>query len=168
MSPATETQHVLTGLEPVVSSWCVAGFSGGHISLNNSARSLQPCGLWYNPDERLAQRGGDGHKKKGGKRERERESWIGPLVTCGACRAVFSGGDRGGLGCVSHIWNSSCTERESRGAQEEEEVEEEVFSQLFQQHSLHTDSSSSPLFTSCVFLFSVSWTERVGASWTLD
>lgn len=72
MSPATETQHVLTGLEPVVASWCVAGFSGGHISLNNSARSLQPCGLWYNPDERLAQRGGDGHKKKEGK-ERERE-----------------------------------------------------------------------------------------------
>ena len=57
--------------------------------------------------------------------KRERESWIGPLVTCGACRAVFSGGDRGGLGCVSHIWNSSCTEREPRGAQEEEEEEEE-------------------------------------------
>lgn len=49
-------------------------------------------------------------KKKGGVGGVERSR---PPVTCRACRAVFSDW----LGCMRHIWNSNCRERERREEQ---------------------------------------------------
>lgn len=82
----------------------------------------------------------------------------GALVTCRACRAVFSGGGRDGPGCVSHIWNSSC-----RGKRVERRSSVVILSRTlpFGTSPCYADTSLS-LFASS----SVSWTSMYpGVFW---
>lgn len=70
--------------------------------------TIQMIGLLGKERKREGEEGGEEKKR------RKRSFWSGPLVTCRACRAVFSGGERDWLGCVSHIWNSSYRRRVER------------------------------------------------------